>query len=124
MQGQFEEARSIRRKNRKDGKSQIGEAEKCVDDTVVIKRQIEEIDAAIEFTHKEAEKCTVKLNELKQELGKVLYSSSLGLEEKARMVTDINSKMENCRFIKNQAVAKWIRLTNKKKTLEKSMLKY
>ena len=40
MQGQFEEARSIRRKNRKDGKSQIGEAEKCVDDTVVINRQI------------------------------------------------------------------------------------
>ena len=122
MQEQFEEARSIRRKNRKDGKSQIGEAEKCVDDTVVINRQIEEIDAAIEFTHKEAEKCTIKLNELKQELGKVLYSSSLSLEEKARKAADINSKMENCRFIKNQAVAKWVRLTNKKNALKNSVL--
>ena len=51
-----------------------------------------------------------------------MYSSSLGSEEKARMVADINSKMENCRFIKKQAVAKWVRLTNKKNALKNSVL--
>lgn len=123
MQEQFEEARSIRRKTRKGGKSPISEAEKCVNEKARLEREIQETNAAIDYAQNEAESYNAKLKEIKNNLREVLYNSELELEEKARKIADLKAKQTNCEFIWKQAVSRWASLTDKKNALEKALKK-
>lgn len=121
MLEQFEEARSIRRKTRKEANSPISDEEKSCCKKTKIEREIDELITAIDFAHAEAEKYNLKLKELKEKLRKTLYSSELDLDEKARRVTQIKSQQENCEFIRKQAISRWAKLTDKKNALEKEL---
>lgn len=121
MQEQFEEARSIRRKTRKGGKSPLSEAEKCANEKARLEREIEEINTAIAYAQNEAENYNAKLKKIKSNLREILYNSELELEEKARRVADLKNKQTNCEFIWKQAVSRWASLTDKKNTLEKAL---
>ena len=121
MQGQFEEARSIRRKTRKGGISRITEQEKNSREKSRIEREIEETSIAINHAQTEAEEYNVKLKEVKGKLKNTLYDSKLDLEEKARRVAELKAKQENCEFIIRQATARWAKLTDKKRALEKEL---
>ena len=121
MHEQFEEARSIRRKNRKGGESPIGEAERFASERARLEQEICETTTAINYAQSEAEKYNVKIKEIKENLKNVLYNANLGSEEKASKITSLKSKQENCEFVLKQAVARWAKLTDKKKALEKAL---
>ena len=61
MLEEFEEARSIRRKNKRGEKPRISEEEKRRSEIARLKLFIEETDTAIEYAYSEAEKYNTKL---------------------------------------------------------------
>jgi len=121
MQEAFEEARSIRRKAKREGKTAESEDHTKVSEKVRIERELEELTVSTRIAQEEAEEFNAKVKEIKRNLRNILYNSELGLEEKARKVANLKSQQENCEFIAKQAVAKWARLTNKKSALEREL---
>lgn len=121
MLEQFEEARSIRRKTRRGGISQLSEEEKYAREKSRVEREIEETNIAINHAQTEAEQYNIKLKDIKKKIQNTLCSSKLGLEEKAQRVAELKSKKENCEFIIRQATTRWAKLTDKKRALEKEL---
>lgn len=120
----FEEARSIRRKNRRGGNPRINEDEKRVSEVARLRKELIETEAAIEFARIEAEKYNIKLNEVKKELKTTLLNSNLDLDVKARMVAEIKQRKENCEFIIRNATNRWAKMTDKKRALEKALSEF
>ena len=108
MLEEFEEARSIRRKN---SRSEIAR----------LKQFIEETDVAIEYAYSEAEKYNTKLKEVKTEIKRTLFDSKLDLKEKSRKVAELRKQKENCEFVIRQSRSRWAKLTDKKKALERAL---
>lgn len=121
MVEEFEEARSIRRKNKRGEKPRISEEEKRRREIARLKQSIEETDFAIEYAYSEAEKYNTKLKEVKTEIKRILFDSKMDLKEKSRKVTDLRKQKENCEFVIRQSRARWAKLTDKKKALERAL---
>ena len=121
MVEEFEEARSIRRKNKRGEKPRISEEEKRRREIARLKQSIEETDFAIEYAYSEAEKYNTKLKEVKTEIKRILFDSKMDLKVKSRKVTDLRKQKENCEFVIKQSRARWAKLTDKKKALERAL---
>ena len=121
MVEEFEEARSIRRKNKRGEKPRISEEEKRIREIARLKQSIEETDFAIEYAYSEAVKYNTKLKEVKTEIKRILFDSKMDLKVKSCKVTDLRKQKENCEFVIRQSRARWAKLTDKKKALERAL---
>lgn len=121
MLEEFEEARSIRRKNKRGEKPRISEEEKRRSEIARLKLFIEETDTAIEYVYSEAEKYNTKLKEVKTEIKRTLFDSKLDLKVKSRKVAELRKQKENCEFVIRQSRSRWAKLTDKKKALERAL---
>lgn len=121
MMEKFEEARSIRRKTKKEGKNGLTEAEKRASQKLRIEKELEEVIVAERIAKEETEKFNTKISEGKKELRNILYNSEMQLNEKARRVAEIKTKLSNYEFVVKQATDKWARLTNKRQALERNL---
>lgn len=110
-----------RRKNKRGEKPRISEEEKRRREIARLKQSIEETDFAIEYAYSEAEKYNTKLKEVKTEIKRILFDSKMDLKVKSRKVTDLRKQKENCEFVIRQSRARWAKLTDKKKALERAL---
>lgn len=117
----YEEARSIRRKTKKEGKSELSDAEKRNSEKLRVEKELEEAITAEKIAETEVQNFNQKISEIKRQIRSTLYDSDLKVEEKARTIAGYRKSQENCEYVVKQATAKWARLTNKREALEREL---
>lgn len=119
----YEEARSIRRKLRKEGEKEISILESIAAEKRKLSNELSETAAAIDIHQKLAFSYSYRIDEAYDQLIALMSDDTISDEEFEAQKSIIQEQIDRLEFVFNNAILSWVRSTVRYDLLSKSIVK-